>query len=140
MIAIIRIKGKVKIKKKIEETLKRLRLGKKYTCVVINEKDKIKRGMLKKVENFVAYGEIDKGTLMRLIEKRAKPIEKNKKINIEGIVKGLEKGKKPEELDIKGYFNLHPPRRGIKSSKRHFPKGILGNNKNKINKLIERML
>jgi len=36
---------------------------------------------------------------------------------------------------------IHPPRKGIES-KKHFGvgKGVLGNNKKEINKLIERML
>ena len=42
-------------------------------------------------------------------------------------------------LDLKPFFRLHPPRGGIKS-KIHFPKGVLGNNKEKINDLVERML
>ena len=83
MIAIIRIKGKVKVREKLRETLERLRLRKKYVCVIIDEKDKTLFGMLKKVEGLVAYGEIDKGTLTRLIEKRGKAIEKDKKINAE---------------------------------------------------------
>ena len=48
-------------------------------------------------------------------------------------------GKKPEEIGIKPFFRLHPARGGIKS-KLHYPKGVLGNHKENINKLIERML
>ena len=40
---------------------------------------------------------------------------------------------------IENFFRLHPPRGGIKS-KIHFPKGVLGDNKEKINDLIKRML
>ena len=39
---------------------------------------------------------------------------------------------------IKPFFRLHPPRGGI-NTKYHFPKGVLGENK-EINKLILRML
>ena len=49
------------------------------------------------------------------------------------------KAGKMDELSIKPFFRLHPPRGGIKS-KVHFPKGVLGNNKEKINELIMRML
>ena len=55
------------------------------------------------------------------------------------IVEELEKGKKYEELNLKPFFRLHPPRKGIKS-KLHFPKGVLGDNKEKINELVKRML
>ena len=54
-------------------------------------------------------------------------------------VEELKKGKKFEELNLKPFFRLHPPRKGIKS-KLHFPKGVLGDNKKKINDLVERML
>lgn len=140
MIVVIRITGKVKKRKEVAETLERLGLGKKYTCVVIDEKDNIKTGMLKKIKDYVAYGEIDKTILIRLIEKRGQLIDKNKKINAEKIAEGIIAGKKSAGLGIKGFFRLHPPRRGLKSSKKQFPRGVLGNHKEEINKLIERML
>jgi len=140
MIAVIRIKGQVKIRKEITETLSRLRMRKKYTCVLINEKDKIKIGMLKKIKDYVAYGEIEKGMLIRLIEKRAKTINKKPIEAPEKIAEEILKGKKLSELNIKPFFPLHPPRKGLKSSKKQFPRGVLGNHKQKINKLIERML
>jgi hypothetical protein len=74
-----------------------------------------------------------------LIEKRGQLINKEKKIDIKKIVEELEKGKKYEELNLKPFFRLHPPRKGIKS-KLHFPKGVLGDNKEKINDLVKRML
>ena len=42
MIAIIRISGKVKIRQELEETLSRLRLRRKYVCVLLDEKEKVK--------------------------------------------------------------------------------------------------
>ena len=139
MIALIRIRGKVKLREKVEETLSRLRLRKKFTCILINEKDKVKIGMLRKVENFVAFGEIEKGTLIRLIEKRGKRKDKKEIKDAEKIAEEIEKGKKlPAEL--KPFFRLHPPRGGLKSSKKQFPRGVLGNHRKEINKLIEKML
>ena len=140
MIAIIRIAGKVKIKAVIEETLQRLRMGNKFTCVIIDEKDEIKLSMLKKVKDYVAYGEIDKSMLVRLIEKRGQLIDKNKKIDAEKIADEIISGKKSIDLGIKPFFRLHPPRHGLKSSKKQFPRGVLGNHKDQINKLIEKML
>ena len=107
--AIIRIKGQVGIRHEIKETLQRMGLKKKYSCIVI-ALGEIEKGMLKKVENFVAYGEINKETQEKLKDKK--------------------RGK---------VFHLNPPKGGIKS-KMHFPKGVLGNNKDKINELIERMI
>lgn len=115
MIAIIRIKGEVGLRREIKETLDRLRLKKKYSCIVLEKPSKSELGMLKKVKDFVAYGNIDKETFDELVKKRGK------------------KGKK--------FFRLHPPRKGIES-KKHFGvgKGVLGDNKEKINGLIRRML
>ncbi len=115
MIAIIRIRGQVGLNRKVVETFNRLKLRKKYSCVVIEEPTKEQTGMIEKLRNFVAYGEINDETYKKLVEARG--------------------GK------IKNFFRLHPPRKGI-DSKKHFGvhKGVLGDNKEKINDLIRRML
>ena len=118
MLCIIRIKGRVGINKDIEETLSRLRLRRKYVCVVLEKPTKEQLGMLKKVRNFVAYGEISDESYKKLKEKR---------------------GQKDSKGKMKEFFRMHPPRGGIKS-KLHFPKGVIGNNKEKINDLVEKML
>lgn len=112
-IASIRITGEVGLRKEIVETLNRLRLRRKYSCIVFENPTKEQLGMVKKVRDFVAFGEIDEKTYKKLVENR--------------------------KTKIKNFFRLHPPRRGIKT-KLHFPKGVLGNHKEKINELIERML
>jgi len=140
MIAVIRITGNVKIKSEIRETLERLRIRRKFACVVLNP-TKEQLGMIKKVTDFVAFGEINKKTFEELIEKRGQKIDKTKKIDSKKIVEELEKGKKYTELNLKPFFRLHPPRKGIESKKHFgFGKGVLGNNKDKINDLIGRML
>lgn len=131
MIAIIRIKGMVDRNKEIANTLDRLRLRRKYACVVVKETDIIK-GMLKKVRNEIAYGKIDDETLKKLIDKRGQKIDKTKDIK---EVKDL----KFEEANLKPFFRLHPARGGI-DSKQHFPRGVLGDHKEKIKDLIGRML
>ncbi len=141
MLCIIRIKGEVKVNRRIEETLGRLRLKKKYSCVVFQNPSKSILGMVKKTYSFVAFGELDKETYKKLIETRGKLIDKDKKKDVEKMIKGLEEGKTYEEVNLKPYFSLHPPRGGI-DSKKHFgiKKGVLGNNKKDINKLVKRML
>ena len=39
MIAIIRIRGQVKVKNQLDETFRRLRLPRKYSCIFIDEKE-----------------------------------------------------------------------------------------------------
>ena len=138
MICVIRIRGEVGLNRDIVETLNRLRLRKKYSCIVF-EPTEIKLGMLKKVKNFVAWGELSDELLEKLIESRGKLIDNAKKLDVKKIVEGIKAGKKYSDLNMKPFFRLHPPRGGIKS-KIHFPKGVLGNHRNKINELVERML
>lgn len=138
MIIVLRIRGLVGINKDAEETFSRLNLRRKFSCILIRENPET-LGMLKKVYNFIAYGKINKETLLELIKKRGKPIKG--KIDAEKIVSELEgkSEKSLEELGIKRVFNLHPPIKGFKSTKLHYPKGDLGKNE-KINELIRRML
>lgn len=142
MIAVIRISGLVEIPKDVKETLNRLRLRRKYKCIIVGRKPEM-LGMIAKVRNFVAYGGINRETLIELIKKRGKALG-NKKIKIEAekIADELLNAKIEKEISefgLKPFFSLHPPRGGI-NSKMHFPKGVLGNNGEKINELIRRML
>src|SRR3989338_9584149 len=115
MIEIIRIKGKIGLNEKTKETLKRLRLNSKYNCVVLKKPNDAQIGMVKKARDCIAFGEINQETFEKLKKTRGKQGNK--------------------------FFRLHPPRGGI-DSKKHFgvDKGVLGDNKDKINELIERML
>ena len=139
MILAIRISGMVDVPSEPKETLNRLRLRRKYAAVLLKPTPENLK-ILKKVRNYIAYGDITKETLKELIKKRAKPIEKNNKIDSEKIIEELEK-KSLKELGLKPFFRLHPPRKGIEA-KKHFGvgKGVLGDNKEKINDLVRRML
>ena len=116
-ICVIRIKGRVGLDKSTNETFNRMRLRRKFACVVL-EPTKENTGMIDKVKNFVAFGELNEEMHKELIQKR---------------------GKKDASNKLKPFFRLHPPRKGI-NSKLHYPKGVLGNHKDKINLLLERML
>ncbi len=140
MLIAIRISGQVNIQRRVEETLYRLRLRRKYSAVILKPTSQNIK-LLKKMRDHIAYGPIDKETLLLLLEKRAKPKNKSKKIKAKEIIEQLEK-KDINNLDIKPFFRLHPPRGGI-DAKKHFPvskKAVLGDNKDKINDLIRRML
>jgi ribosomal protein L30/L7E len=114
MIAIIRIAGQVKNKIKDNETFKRLKLEKKFTCALIDKTDKVRMGMVESLRDSVVYGEISEELANEMKEKRGK----------EG----------------KAVCFLHPPRGGFKkSSKLRYPRGIMGKNP-EISKLLSRML
>ncbi len=113
VILVIRIAGQVKNKKKDNETLKRLKMNKKFSAILIEDTDAVRMGMVRAVGHMVAYGNVDDVFVKELDEKR--PAK-------EGV-----------------YF-LHPPRGGFKkSSKVATPKGILGKHDD-IVKLAGRML
>lgn len=141
MIIVIRISGQVGVQREEKEALYRLRLRRKYAAVLLKPTQE-NLSLLKKIRNTVAYGEINKETLVELITKRGKLLapEKKQKIDAEKIAQELDK-KSLSAFGLKPFFRLHPPRRGI-DSKKHagVGKGVLGNNKEKINELVRRML
>ena len=113
MIFVVRIAGQVKNKKKDNETLKRLKMNKKFAAIMVDENDAVKMGMVGAVKGLVAFGKVDEAFIKELNSKR--PAK-------EGV-----------------YF-LHPPRGGFKKSSRlPTPKGILGEHED-IVKLVGRML
>ena len=138
LIVVIRIHGRVKVPKDISNTLDRLGLKRKYACIIVNKTNKNLMGMIKKIRYYVGFGEIKKDVLIKLLKSRGKRIDK-KKFDENKIAESLFSGSSLKKLGFKPYFRLHPPRKGIKS-KLQYPRGILGNNKEDINKLILKML
>lgn len=141
----IRIRGTVDVPQNIKQTLYLLKLRKKFSAVILNKSPE-NWGMLIKVKDYIAFGEINSETLKQLLLKRAKKIgDKNLeiagKIIEEFIQKFLENKAKLEDIQIKPFFRLHPPIGGFKKSIRlPFPRGVLGYQKDKINELVSKML
>lgn len=114
-LVIVRVRGLTGIKHEIKDTLKMLNLHKRNFCVVIPDTPSNK-GMIKKSENYTAWGEIDEKTL-KLLEKR--------------------------KLEGKKFYRLNSPKKGYgrKGLKCAFAiGGALGYRGEKINDLIQRML
>ncbi len=155
---VIRIRGKPGMKEKIWDTLKMLRMHKTNHSVLIwGEKSAM--GMLYKVKDYVAFGEIDEKTLVSLLKKRGKiegnkpltddhikNVTQNKYKDINDLVKALLKGDiKYRERDIykiKPVFRMHPPRKGHRGSikKTYKESGTLGYVGNYINDLAYKMM
>ncbi len=122
-IAVIRIRGPVRVKGEINDTMKMLRLHRKNVCSIYEKTPSIS-GMLIKAKDYITWGEINDETLKLLIEKRGEkdPKDKNK---------------------LKPFFRLHPPKGGFEKAgiKKPFTvKGALGYRGDKINDLIKKML
>ncbi|MFH8080656.1 MAG: 50S ribosomal protein L30 [Candidatus Aenigmatarchaeota archaeon] len=151
MYAAIRIRGSVRTRKEINDTLKMLRLKKNNHCVVIPETPQYK-GMLIKSKDYITFGEIEEDVLAELLKKRGEieggrlTEEKLKEItgfdSFEEFAKALIQGKvKLKDFKkIKPIFRLNPPRKGFKSKKLPFPKGDLGYRGKDINELLKRMM
>jgi large subunit ribosomal protein L30 len=152
----VRIRGAPGMKGKILDTLKMLRMHKLNHGVLIWGSPSYK-GMLVKCKDYIAYGEIDEKTLIRLLRVRGK-VEGNEVLteehiknltnykNFRDLAKALLNGElKYQEKDlykIKPIFRLHPPRKGHRGSiKKHYKEGgTLGNIGLYINELIHKML
>ncbi|MBU2496893.1 MAG: 50S ribosomal protein L30 [Nanoarchaeota archaeon] len=144
MLAVIRIRGMVGRSKKVNDTFQKLRLRKKHVCVVMQEKKELV-GMVKKLKDFVAYGEIDKETLKLLIEKRGNYVGDKRVKEIDDVfVENLMNGKaKLQDKKIKPFFRLHPAKGGFGRyglKKAYTEKGALGYRGKEINSLIKKML
>lgn len=154
---LVRIRGTVHITGKTRDTLEMLRMNRPNHCVIIPKTESYV-GMVNRVKDYVAYGDVDEATATALIKGRGrlmgdKPIDDafiktataNKYATIDAFAKAIAKGDVTmKELgeDAKPIFRLHPPTGGHKgSTKRHFTvKGELGYRGKEINDLIRRMM
>jgi large subunit ribosomal protein L30 len=114
-IAVVRIRGGINVRGTIKDTMSMLKLYRQNYCVVVNGSASTK-GMIDKIKDYVAWGEIDDETFKLLTEKRGKE---------------------------KKFFRLNPPRGGFGRKGIKIPfkvGGALGYRGNKINDLIKRMV
>ncbi len=133
--AIIMIRGTVTVKRKMVDTLKNLRLSKVNSCVIIPADDTYK-GMLKRVAEYVTWGEVTPETLEKLLEKRG-DVEGKKAKSLAA------KAFKDNALDVSGLnpvFKLSPPSGGLRSVRLHYPRGDIGYRGEDINRLLLRMI
>lgn len=149
--AAIRVRGSVDVKKDFKYTLQLLRLDRVNHLVLVEEKQKT---MLKKVQQFITFGEVNEATLEKLLQKRArlagdkrideKFLKKHNANSFKEVAKELISGKKKlKDFEIKPVFRLHPPKKGYERDgikKSFHVGGALGYRAQDINKLIERMI
>lgn len=111
VIAAIRMRGVVGARKEVEDTLRMLGLKKKYSLAMLPRNDSIV-GMVKKAGYMLTWGEVDSELMKELKEK----------------------------YGDKKTIALKPPRKGLKSIKKRWPKGDTGYRGAAINDLIKRMM
>ena len=153
-IAVIRVRGRTGVTRKVNDTLDMLRLYKQHGCVVVPNTP-VFVGMITKSKDYITWGEVDEETLTLLLEKRGriagnKPLTeeylKSKvKVDFKSFAKEvIANSKKVKDIPgVKPYFRLMPPVKGFERNgikKPYSMGGALGYRKDKINELIRRMI
>jgi len=152
MYAVVQVRGVVKTRGDIKDTLKMLRLHHINHCVLVQDSPE-NLGMIRKVKDYVAYGEVDASTVETLLASRGRVVgdapltdeylRSNSSFgSIADLAKALASGetKLRDVPGLKPVLRLHPPRKGFKTTKRTFPQGgALGYYGREINTLLYKM-
>lgn len=151
--AAVRVRGTVNIRRDIKDTLRMLRLNRVNHCVIL-PKDPPTEGMLRKVKDYITWGELKPEILAKLIVKRARLedgqnikdsyLKNNSKFrSIIAFAKAVCKGEErfTNLKSVRPVIRLHPPIKGYEGIKRTYTEGgALGYRGENINELIDRMI
>jgi len=150
---VVRMRGTVNVPFWALTTLKNLYLNKKFSATLVPETSDY-LGMLRKINQWVAWSKADSEIVKKLIEKRGKKktpkLDTQKESGRKDEYKGIDelvnvivndKLKFSDQNSIKPWFSLNPPKGGFKrKSKKQFSDGgILGNNKELL-EIVKRMV
>jgi large subunit ribosomal protein L30 len=124
MQAVVQVRGDVNMQAAVEDTLEMLNINDVNHCSLVPETDSY-RGMLSKVNDYVAFGEPSRDVLETLIRRRAEPetgdgevtdewVEENTDYDsIEDLAAALLAEKTTlREQGLSPVLRLHPPRSG----------------------------
>ncbi len=137
-IAVVLVRGLVRVSRKVVDTLHMINLRRKNNCVFLDDTP-INRGMLQKVKDYVTYGSVSDEFASELFTKKG------------NVWQGREEDRKKKykynfkEINGKKYhptLNLSPPRKGFgrKGIKKPFSVGgALGKRGEKMQDLLLRM-
>lgn len=154
--AIIRVRGRVNTPREVEETLKLLRLVKKYHAVIYPSTLPGLKDMLNKAKDWITWGEVSQEVLTELLRKRGRTASGDpltdefieKRLGLRGGIEALSKAIMSGEVayhrleHVEKVFRLHPPKGGFKGSikKPYNDGGELGYRNGDINDLLKRMI
>lgn len=111
---VVRLRGSIKVKQEIVDTLNMMKLYNKNNCVIVDSTPSM-IGMLRKAAGYITWGEADEATIKLLKEKRGDVVP----------------------------FRLQPPRKGFGRKGIKIPfryGGGMGYRGDKINDLVQRMI
>jgi large subunit ribosomal protein L30 len=150
----IRVRGQVRVRPQIEDTLDKLLLGRLHQARLIKVTPSM-QGMITKAKDYITWGEPTEDLIVKLLTKRARLpgnkrltdayVKKNSKLSsIKALAKAIATGK-ATMADVEGLkpvFRLTPPSKGFKGKKNLAVGmgGITGYRGEGINDLTLRML
>ncbi len=138
-LCVIKIRSDIRANGKQKEIFSILDLRKQNNCAIFDKTDSI-LGLLKEVEGYVTYGEVDAESLKKLLKKKT-TIDEQK---LDQFVKDFFDSKaKLSDLGIRNRFSLHPPRKGFERKGKKVPYklgGAAGYRGKDINELLLRMI
>lgn len=151
--AVVRVRGTIGVKADISDTLRFLRLNRPNHCVLIPENLEYK-GMLRKVKDYVTWGEIQPEILARMLMTRGNVrgksevndayVKKNSEYKsiiafAKAVAAGQETLRSLNGLNV--VIRLHPPVKGFESTKKPYSLGgALGYRGGNINQLLVNMM
>jgi len=149
---VVRIKGQADCPYWATTTMTLLKLDKKYRATILPAKDNT-LGMLKKVQHYVSWIEIDASLATELVDKKARKggyqkvtaddLKELGFTSVEELGTALADGKATlsKLKPLKPWFALAPPIHGFKRStkKLYGQKGVLGQNKD-LDTIVRRMI
>jgi len=149
---VVRIKGQADCPYWATHTMTLLKLDKKYRATILPSKENT-LGMLRKVQHYVSWIELDASLAKELIDKKARKggyqkvtpddLKKLGFTSSDELGTALAEGKATlsKLKPLKPWFALSPPRLGFKrSTKRLYGnKGVLGQNK-ELDAIVRRMI
>ena len=154
VILAIRIRGNVRVRPQIQDTLEKLRLGRLNQARLVTTTPSI-AGMIDKVKDYITWGEPTEETIEKLLSKRGRLpgnarltdsyVKKNSShSSIKALAKAIASGKGTvsDVQGLKPVFRLTPPTRGYGGLKKVQigMGGISGYRGEDINKLAGRMI
>ncbi|MFH1774995.1 MAG: 50S ribosomal protein L30 [Methanobacteriota archaeon] len=150
-IAVVRVRGRTRIRKDIEDTLKMLKLTRVNYCTIVDDRETYS-GMLSKVKDYVTWGEVDEEDVAAILKNRGELVG-GKKLTDDYVKKNTKyssigafaksfvsfEAELQEIPNLNLFFRLHPPRKGYKGIKRSIKEGGALGNRGKLKELIYRM-
>lgn len=150
-IAVVRVRGRARVREDIEDALKILKLTRVNYCTIVDDRETY-LGMLRKVKDYATWGEVDEEDVAVILKNRGELkggekltdsyVKKNTKYSsIDAFAKAFAnfKVELQEIPNLNLFFRLHPPRKGYEGIKRSVREGGALGNRGKLKELIHRM-